>query len=65
MFQVTASWIYAHKTANGGWTKRQLSALSIPWPPERGWIDRAVQCTRYISEEQRLQFESDSHTLVT
>jgi hypothetical protein len=28
--------------ANGGWTKRQLAALGIAWPPKRGWKNFVV-----------------------
>lgn len=29
--------IEAKRTANGGWTKAQLEAWGIPWPPPKGW----------------------------
>jgi hypothetical protein len=25
------------KTPNGGWTRRQLAAWGVPWPPPDGW----------------------------
>ena len=25
------------KSENGGWTKEQLSALGVDWPPPKGW----------------------------
>ena len=26
--------------SKGGYNKKQLQALGVPWPPEKGWIDR-------------------------
>jgi hypothetical protein len=25
------------RTGNGGWTKKQLAAWGVPWPPPKGW----------------------------
>jgi hypothetical protein len=25
------------KTAQGGWTREQLAAWGVPWPPPKGW----------------------------
>jgi hypothetical protein len=33
----TVAQIEAAKTTNGGWTKKQLAAWGIPWPPPKGW----------------------------
>lgn len=29
--------IEAAKTANGGWTREQLAAWGVSWPPPKGW----------------------------
>lgn len=29
--------IEAARTGNGGWTKEQLAAWGVPWPPPKGW----------------------------
>lgn len=29
--------IEAAKTPKGGWTKAQLAAWGVPWPPPKGW----------------------------
>ena len=37
---VTREWIFAHRTERGAWTREQIEALGIKWPPRIGWIDR-------------------------
>ena len=32
--------IEAAKTPKGGWTKAQLAAWGVSWPPEKGWRQR-------------------------
>lgn len=56
--EVTAKWIHKHKTKNGGWTRSQLAAIDVPWPPPKGWIGHAIGLE--ISESARLVFERDS-----
>ena len=38
--------IEASRTPKGGWTRDQLAAWGVPWPPPKGWrkalVDRAV-----------------------
>jgi hypothetical protein len=29
--------VEAPRTPKGAWTKRQLAAWGVPWPPPRGW----------------------------
>ena len=33
----TAAEIEAARTPAGGWTKAQLAAWGVPWPPPKGW----------------------------
>lgn len=33
----TAEEIDAKKTPSGGWSKAQLAAWGVPWPPPKGW----------------------------
>jgi hypothetical protein len=40
--EVTEALIRECATARGGWTKRQLEALGVDWPPQKGWIERVV-----------------------
>ena len=53
---ITRLWITDNKTKKGAWTKLQLRAIGIPWPPVSGWIQRAVG--REITEDQQLAFEN-------
>jgi hypothetical protein len=38
--QARAAEIIATQTPNGGWTKEQLAAWGVPWPPPPGWRQR-------------------------
>lgn len=51
MHVVTAEWIHACATVNGGWTAAQLKILGVEWPPQHGWIARCVGMQ--ITTEQR------------
>jgi predicted oxidoreductase len=55
-FTVTRRWIEAFRTEKGGWTRSQLEAIGVEWPPIHGWKDRAEG--RQISLEARALFES-------
>lgn len=39
----TAAEIEAAKTPRGGWTKAQLAAWGVPWPPPKGWRAALVE----------------------
>ena len=41
---VTLEEIENAKTVNGGWTKAQLKAWGVPWPPPKGWKYALVNC---------------------
>jgi hypothetical protein len=34
---VTPELIRSVQTKRGGWTKRDLARMGVPWPPPRGW----------------------------
>jgi hypothetical protein len=34
---ITEKDIESKRTANGGFTKKQLAAWGVPWPPPRDW----------------------------
>lgn len=36
-FIITDEFIEAIKSAKGGYTRKQLDALGVPWPPAKGW----------------------------
>ena len=58
---VTLWWLDANRTPRGGWTKKQLAALGVDWPPAPGWRAR-VDGTN-ISDEAAAVFESSKKTL--
>lgn len=35
--KVTLEDIERARTAKGGWTRVQLAAWGVPWPPPKGW----------------------------
>lgn len=41
-YSPTKSEIEAAKTEKGGYTKSQLAAWGVPWPPEQGWKKRLI-----------------------
>jgi len=53
---ITREYINEHKTEKGAWTKSQILALGVEWPPEKGW-QREVEGFD-ISDENRKIFES-------
>lgn len=55
---VTAKWIHKHKTKNGAWTRAQLAAVGVAWPPPKGWIGRVIG--NDITEAQRVAFVQES-----
>lgn len=44
-----------HRTKKGAWTRYQIVALGISWPPQQGWIDKIEG--HEISEENAKRFE--------
>mgnify|MGYP003645210350 FL=1 len=53
---VKKAWIMKHRTASGSWTKPQVEALGVTWPPSKGWMARAVGVV--ITDEQADIFRS-------
>ena len=58
---VTREWIFEHRTRKGAWTRAQLAAIGVSWPPISGWVSRVVGST--ISEEDKRQFETNKEPL--
>lgn len=52
---ITEQWIRQHASDRGGWTKKQLAAIDVTWPPASGWITRAVG--REITQFQQCVFD--------
>jgi hypothetical protein len=42
LVRVTAELIEAGCSRHGGWTRRQLGLLGVPWPPQHGWKQAAI-----------------------
>ena len=40
--KLTANYINSHRTAKGAFTRKQIEALGLDWPPVKGWIQRLV-----------------------
>ncbi|WP_157914211.1 DNA cytosine methyltransferase [Methylorubrum populi] len=40
VLKVSAEQVLAARTPQGGWTKAQLAAWGVPWPPPKGWRER-------------------------
>lgn len=55
---ITEGWLDLHRTPQGAWTREQLAAIGVSWPPPRGWKRAAVG--REISPEQQRVFEAES-----
>jgi hypothetical protein len=34
---VTNDWLLEWQTPTGGYNKKRLTLLGVPWPPKRGW----------------------------
>ncbi len=56
--QLTREYIMKHRTARGAWTRAQIEALGLEWPPLQGWIDSVVG--QNITEAQARQFENNN-----
>lgn len=40
--KLTRELLMRHRTAKGAWTKAQMFALGLSWPPPPGWMERVV-----------------------
>jgi hypothetical protein len=38
--EVTRAHVMAIRTRRGAWTRKQLEALGVAWPPVKGWLKR-------------------------
>jgi hypothetical protein len=55
MFTITNEWLVEHRSPRGGWTRDQLIAIDVAWPPVYGWKRRAIG--REISHAAKTRFE--------
>lgn len=59
---ITLKWLNDHRTARNGFTRAQVEALGMRWPPKpKGWLRRQVG--REISDEIARKFEEGAHKL--
>ena len=61
MFKITTNWLFAHKTPRGGWTRDQLAAIGVPWPPPHDWMVGVQGAV--IDERTRAVFENRAEAL--
>lgn len=52
---VTKQYLNKHKTGKGGWTKKQLVALGVEWPPTKGW--KKIVIGHALTDEKVRAFE--------
>jgi hypothetical protein len=55
LFTVTLEWLREFRSANGGYAKKQLTAIGVPWPPVAGWPRDVIG--RSITDRERMEFE--------
>ncbi len=55
MFEVTKDWINANRTEKKSFTRKQIQALGLKWPPEKGWINKI--CGSLVPMEDAEAFE--------
>lgn len=53
---VTKRYLLQHRTDKGAWTRAQIEALGISWPPAKGWQDEVIG--NVLTEEKRVEFEA-------
>ena len=51
-----------NRTPNGAWTRSQLEAIGVPWPPARGWIKTVLGKT--IDQSDAHRFEQKISTVM-
>lgn len=75
--QLTRQIIERAQTPNGGYTKNQLEAIGISWPPQEGWVEQKVgtfitpsqlekfYCIEYVKTKSDNYFSSYSKGTLT
>lgn len=63
MALLTYEAIEAGRSKNGGWSKKQLEAIGVTWPPVHGWLNWIVEKRVVVSDERYALFLSlkDAH----
>lgn len=52
--KVTSEFVNRHRTKKGGFTREQLSALGVSWPPKKGWLQNIIG--KELTNEQEKLF---------
>lgn len=47
------------KTPKGGWTRKQLEAWGVPWPPPKGWRKELIR--QADANDRKMRFEHAIH----
>ena len=55
---VTEEFLQTFRHTHNGWTKKQLGALGIAWPPKKGW--KKLVLGKMITVEEAQVFMGDS-----
>ncbi len=48
--KLTRQFIMDNRTPKGSWTRSQIEALGLKWPPLHGWIDTVIG--KELTDEQ-------------
>jgi hypothetical protein len=55
--KITLDWLNRYRTPRNGFTRAQVEALGLRWPPKpKGWLRRLVG--QHISDEAARKFEA-------
>jgi hypothetical protein len=54
-FTITKHWLNKHQTHKGGYTRGQIEALNLPWPPPPKW--KKAICGTVIGGNEKVAFE--------
>ena len=54
---ITRELILSYRTPRGGWSRRTLTLLGVPWPPREGWMREIVGGT--LTPEQVKALDDD------
>ena len=54
--RITKEWLFSHQTDGGSWTRDQLAAVAVDWPPSSGWMDRIIG--NEIADQEKARFEA-------
>ena len=59
---ITKQYLDEHKTSKGGYTRAQLHAIEVDWPPVKGWKKEVIG--QQLTAEQAEAFEAGCEEFV-